>query len=160
MAAPKRRGRKSSTPGLEIVPVDQLRAIVDAIGESAIDDVEGIALQRVGLMLEAKAVELAPVDTGNLESSSTVVTRGRRGGIMAVEVRFDAPYAATVHELPEESRGPRTKKKKGNEYGLAGAKYLERPLRGFQKLLAENVGEFLQKIWGSRLRSRKGKRAR
>jgi len=75
----------------EIVPVDGLRALLDAIGETAIEGLEDQGLLRVGNMLEAKAVELAPVDKGNLESSSQVITRGRRGGIMDVEVRVNAP---------------------------------------------------------------------
>lgn len=134
---------------VEIVPVDGLRTMLDAIGRRAVDSIEEQGLVRLGNVLEAKAVELAPVDTGNLESSSIVVTLPTRGAIMGVEVRFDAPYAATVHELPEEIRGPKTRRKPGNEYGLAGPKYLERPLRGFQRELTENLGEFLQRIWGA-----------
>jgi len=142
----------------EIVPVDGLRALLDAIGETAIEGLEDQGLLRVGNMLEAKAVELAPVDKGNLESSSQVITRGRRGGIMEVEVRFNAPYAAPVHELPDEARGPKTRKKPGNEYGPAGPKYLERPLRGFQKEFTKNLGEFLQKLWTGALRKTRKRR--
>lgn len=134
---------------IEIIPVDGLRDLLDAIGQQAVDSLEEQGLLRLGNMLEAKAVELAPVLTGNLESSSQVVTLPAAGGIMKIEVRFNAPYAATVHELPEEIRGPKTRQKRGNEYGPAGPKYLERPLRGFQRELTENLGEFLQRIWGA-----------
>ena len=143
---------------IEIVPVDGLRVLLDAIGETAIEGLEEQGMLRIGNILEAKAVELAPVDTGNLESSSQVITSGRRGGIMRVEVRFNASYAATVHELPDEIRGPKTRKKPGNEFGPAGPKYLERPLRGFQKELTENLGEFLQKLWTGALKKTRKRR--
>lgn len=146
---------------IEIVPADELRVMLDAVGESALEGLEEQGLARVGNILEAKAVELAPVMTGNLESSSQVITTGgRRGGIMRTEVRFNADYAAAVHELPEEIRGPKTRQKPGNEYGPAGPKYLERPLKGFQRELTKNLGPFLMKLWGAGLRKsrRKGKR--
>lgn len=141
---------------IEFVPVSQLRDILDAIGQASIDDIEDQGLVRLGNTLEAKAVELAPVRTGNLESSTQIVT-GRRGGIMYVQLRFNAPYSAQVHELPEEARGPRTRAKPGNEYGPAGPKFLERPLRGFQQRLGKELGEFLQELWGRRSRQRRGR---
>lgn len=141
MAAPKARIE-------EILPVDQLREILDDVGSEMLDDLGDQGMKRLGNMLEAKAVELCPVLTGNLEDSSQVITRGRRGGILSVEVRFNADYAMDVHELPEERRGPKTRQKPGNEYGPAGPKYLERPLRGFQLKLARDLGAFVQKLWG------------
>jgi hypothetical protein len=51
--------------------------------------------------------------------------------------------------------------KPGNEFGLAGPKYMERALRGFMKELAEGMGEALKKYWsgkaGKRRRGGKGR---
>lgn len=146
---------------VQIVPVDRLRDLLDELEGDTLEAMEEQGMLRVVNVLEAKAVELAPVDTGNLEQS-TVVTVRRRGGTIAGLVRFGAPYAATVHELPEDARGPKTRQKTGNEFGVAGPKYLERPLRGFQQRLARDLGEFLQEIWGgfARRQKAKGKRKR
>ena len=140
MASPTAKGK------VEFVPVDQLRDMLEAIGDSALDGIEEQGMMRLMLVLETKAVQLAPVDTGNLEASTHVTVHGG-GGIVKGVLRFNAPYAARVHELPEESRGPKTRAKPGNEFGPAGPKYLERPLRGFKKELRKGLTEFLKKAW-------------
>lgn len=132
--------------GRGIVPVRGLRRMVTSYAKEPLEELAQGAFTRLVNVLEAKAVELAPVDTGDLESSSTV-TVALRGGTLKGTVAFTAPHAAAAHELPPEARGPRTQAKPGNEYGLAGRKYLERPLRGFQKLLPEEMGRALQALW-------------
>lgn len=89
-------------------------------------------------VLEAKAVEICPVDVGNLEASTSThidETRTKTVGTLA----FSTPYAARVHELPDDARGPKTQAKAGNELGPAGPKYLERALRGMQRLFPQII---------------------
>lgn len=95
---------------------------------------------------ETKAVQLAPVDTGNLEAS-TVVDVLRRARSIIGRLAFTAPYAAEVHELPDHARGPKTQQKPGNELGLAGPKYLERVLRALQATAARSIAEAIQKVF-------------
>jgi hypothetical protein len=93
-------------------------------------------------------VELAPLDTGELESSGVRTTgaspRGRR---QTVEFEFRADHAAVVHELPQHARGPGTRSKPGNEFGPAGPKYIERVLRGFK--IGEQMADALRQFWRS-----------
>ena len=138
-----------------IVPVEKLAAMLDEFGAQALDTVEEQGMLRLMNALEAKAVELTPVVTGNLEAS-TVVRIEQRGKRIRGTLRFGTPYAAGVHELPPDSRGPRTARKPGNEFGQAGPKYLERPLRGFQKLMVQDVGALLQKVWTGAARGKRG----
>lgn len=98
--------------------------------------------------LEAAAVGLAPVDTGNLESSWVQESSRTSSGPRA-EFGFGAPYAAEVHELPEYARGPRTQAKPGNEFGPAGPGYLIRAMRGVGPRLLEIIRRTLER----RLRS-------
>lgn len=131
---------------MEFVPADELRDMLEAIGDGVLDSVEEQGMVRLLNVLEAKAVELTPVRTGNLESSTHLTVRSSNGIVLGV-LRFRAPYAALVHELPEDARGPQTQMKPGNEYGLAGPKYLERPLRGFQREMGKGLAAFLAKVW-------------
>ena len=80
-------------------------------------------------LLEARSVELAPVRTGNLEQSwAEQVKRSSRSVVGTFG--FGAPYAAEVHELPPDARGPRTRRKPSGKYGEAGPRYLLRAMRG------------------------------
>jgi len=93
-----------------------------------------------------KMVEIAPLDTGELEASGRITARvSPRGRRAAAEFRFDTPYASIVHEMPMSSRGPGTRGKAGNEFGPAGPKYIERVLRGFK--LGPIVGRALRDFW-------------
>lgn len=138
------------------MPVDQLVALLDEFGDQAVESVEGQGFMRLLNFLEAKAVELAPVKHGTLEGSTT--TRVYRAGSKLVGLlTFNTPYASRVHELPMSARGERTKAKPGNEYGPAGPKYLERPLRGLTRLMAKDIGEALRQAWGQKAgRRRRG----
>lgn len=129
-----------------IIDVVRLEGILEEFGDAALEEFEDQGMLRLMNVLEAKSVELTPVQTGNLESSS-VVRVNKSGSRIIGTLTFGAPYAATVHELPPERRGPRTREKAGNEFGPAGSKYVERPLRGFQVRLTRDAGEFLQSIW-------------
>lgn len=122
-----------------------LRVFGDTDGEQTKKTAEA-GMLRLGNILEARAVELAPVDTGELESSSNVRVQVR-GNVIGVEVTFNAPHSAAAHELDEEQRGPRTLRKPGNNFGQPGPKYLERPLVGFRKILTKDIAKALQTLW-------------
>lgn len=123
-----------------ILDIRELRALVDDFGDGVTGRL-GTTMDRALLELEALAVELAPVDRGTLEAStSTQVTHATDDRVVG-ELVFATPYAARVHELPPESRGPLTQAKPGNMLGKAGPKYLERPLRHFVKRLPEIFAE-------------------
>ena len=138
-----------------IVDVAGLVRILDDFGQEALDTVEEQGMQRLMVTLEARAVELTPTLTGNLEGSTSVRVE-QSGNRIKGTLRFGAPYASVVHELPPESRGPFTRNKPGNEFGAAGPKYLERPLRGFQRLMTDDLGKLLQDTWGKAARGRRG----
>lgn len=130
----------------------QLRRMLRDFGERVIDDdVRGI-MDEVGDFAEAKMVEITPEDTGFLAGSS-VVAVSEAGAVTRAEITFNASYAAQVHELPAEARGPRTRAKRGNEYGEAGPKFVERVLRAFP--LDRLVGEGLIRVWARRARGRR-----
>lgn len=130
-----------------IVRVDGLLEALNEFGDASLRDVRTRGFRRLMDVVEAKAVELTPVDTGNLEASTSVEVN-QRGKKLVGSIRFGAPYAATVHEFPPNKRGPRTREKPGNEYGPAGPKYLERVIRGFQERLSRDMGEALREAWG------------
>lgn len=127
------------------LPEKALREMLRRYGDDVLvqinDSFEGAADTAL-----TKMVELAPLDTGELEASgritAKVTPRGRRA---TAEFRFETPYAAIVHEMPMSSRGPGTRSKPGNEFGPAGPKYIERVLRGFK--LGPIVGRALRDIW-------------
>lgn len=128
-----------------IIPVDQLERMLQEFGDDALDTMEGQAMLQLTNDLEAKAVELAPNLIGELEASTTVRVEQRGKRIIGV-LTFGAPHASRAHERPDEERGPRTKAKPGNEFGQAGPKYLERPLRGFQESMTKDLGKALQDV--------------
>jgi hypothetical protein len=135
----------------DIVPADKLLRILNEFGTGTVRAMR-TGFGRVMDEFEKDAVEVTPVKSGNLESSTVVRTR-RRGSVLDGELKFSAPYAAQVHELPENARGPRTRAKPGNAFGVAGPKWLERTLRGWSAgKFAEQVGELLQKEWARRAR--------
>ncbi len=122
--------------------------MLDAFGTEVLETFPEQGMLRLGNALEARAVELTPIKTGELESSSTVRVF-ETGNRIKVEVKFNAPHAAAAHELPEHSRGERTRRKPGNNFGPAGGKYLERPLKGFQKLMGADLAKGLAAIWSA-----------
>lgn len=125
---------------------DELDGWLETLEEVTLDALDDDVLPDLLDEFEALSVELAPVETGNLEAS-TVTQFFRQGNSMIGLLSFVAPYAAAVHELPETARGPRTERKPGNEFGQAGPKYVERPLRGMQKRFPDTIGEKLLKVW-------------
>jgi hypothetical protein len=143
-------------PGLRI-NTDPMRAIIEQYGEGAVDDLEVQGMLRLGNTLEARAVELAPFDTGELESSTNLKI-DRRGTRIRALLTFDAPHAADAHEW-KGGRGERTTRKPGNQFGPAGPKYLERPLRGFQLLMGRDLARSLNTIWNTK-RAGKSRRRR
>jgi hypothetical protein len=126
-----------------VLDVKALRAIADDYGDAATSAL-GPAMTRALNILEAQAVEICPADIGNLEASTVTEVRFK-GKRVTGELAFVTPYAAKVHELPSDARGPKTQAKPGNEFGPAGPKYLERPLRGMQKNFPEVIAEELKK---------------
>lgn len=123
-------------------------ALQKRVGQAAADPSK--ALTAGAHLLETRAVELAPVQTGNLEASA-VVQVSRRGESKAVaEVGFGAPYAADVHELPPHARGPRTRRKPAGKYGEAGPRYLLRAVRGVtgDGSLGRAIAEAYKRLFG------------
>lgn len=143
--------------GKPVVPVDQLVELLDEFGDGFLDTEAGAAFGRLMNVLEAKAVEVTPEVSGNL-ASSTVVRVERRGDMFVGSLRFATEYASWVHELMFAGQGPESVAKPGNEFGKAGPKFLERPLRGFTKELTEDMTEALRKYWGGKARG--GRRGR
>jgi hypothetical protein len=121
-----------------------LARILEEFGDAVLDTSEGQAVQRVLGDFEREAVELAPVDTGNLGgATNTSVTK--RGDAIVGTLVFATPYAAYVHELPESSRGEKTLRKPGNALGPAGPKYVERPLVRLRRDFASRVAAELER---------------
>jgi hypothetical protein len=127
-----------------VLPVHKMRELVEDFGDGALDRAGQGMIRLLGI-LEAKAVELAPADTGNLEASTSVRILENSKDRVRGELAFSTPYAARIHEMPEGSRGPKTQAKTGNEYGVAGPKYLERPLRGMQKEMPEAIAKIMRR---------------
>jgi hypothetical protein len=97
--------------------------------------------------LERKAKELCPVDEGQL--IDTLVSEVRSYPTL-IEGRVSAnmPYAVIMHEamkpaIPAVGKqfqpGDTTRAKPGNEFGPAGGKYLERPLKGKFKQYFQHI---------------------
>jgi hypothetical protein len=127
------------------LPEKELRQIVKRYGPDALQPVGETFAEGADEAL-GKMIQIAPVDTGALESSGSVRTNtspGRR--VSRADFRFDTPYAGIVHEMPEYARGPGTRAKGGNEFGPAGPKYIERVLRGFK--IGPRIAEALRAYW-------------
>jgi hypothetical protein len=107
------------------------------------------ALERACDVIEAKSVPMSPILTGNLASS---FVREIRDG--EAEFGFSAPYAAEVHEMPEDRRGARTREAPGNEYGQAGPRWLLRAIIGMTAdgLLVQEIGQALEQSLREELR--------
>lgn len=128
-----------------ILDVVRLRRLARDFGADTLDR-RSQAMIRALNIFEAIAVEIAPVDLGNLEAATTVRILANRPGFVSGELVFSTPYAARVHELDADSRGPRTKAKPGNEFGPAGPKYVERALRGMAGgIFLQTIAEELRK---------------
>lgn len=128
-----------------ILDVRRLAQITRDFGKATLDARAQAMLRALG-EFEAISVELAPVDLGNLEAATVVRILGQSKTRIAGELAFSTPYAARVHELDADSRGPRTRAKPGNEFGPAGPKYLERGLRAmaagrFLEIISEELRE-------------------
>ncbi len=139
-----------------ILDTRKLVAMLDEFGAQALETVQEQGMARLMNALEAKAVELTPTLTGNLEGSTTVRVEERGSRIIGT-LQFGTPYASIVHELSPDARGPFTRDKPGNEFGPAGPKYLERPLRGFQRRMSDDLGKLLQDVWGGAARKVRGR---
>lgn len=129
--------------------------MLEKFGEAALREAPVEAMEAALLVLEAKAVELAPVDEGNLEAATATATTVRPPQVVG-ELAFSTPYAAAQHEGIDHRTGdafqpgPKTQAKPGNEFGPAGEKYLERALRGVAKqLFSDQVVTSLRKFWRS-----------
>lgn len=125
-----------------------LRRMVKRFGTESAREVIQEGMPEIQDLYLEKMVQLAPVDTGELESSGQTLPirnskRGARGG-----VEFTAEHAAIVHELPRDARGPKTRDKAGNEFGPAGPKYMERVLRGLK--MAQILAQKLREAWAAR----------
>lgn len=137
---------------MAILDVVGLRKIVRRMSAPARAAALEQAMQRVMGILEAKAVQLAPVDTGNLEGSTSVQITAREGKVRGT-LAFSTPYAAAQHEGidprtgSQYTPGPYTSRKPGNEFGPPGAKYIERPLRGASQFLPPEVAAAIQDAW-------------
>ncbi len=127
------------------LPEKALRKMLERFG----DDVLPVIHQKAkdaGVDAMQKMVELAPFKEGELESSAIrEVVSTPRGRRTTTTFKFLTPYAGIVHEMGQDSRGPGTVSKAGNEFGQAGPKYIERVLRGFK--LGEKMGVALRDFW-------------
>jgi len=85
-------------------------------------------LMAAGLVLQAEAMRITPVDTSHLIGSCYTNPVVDKGDKLSVEVGYWADYAAYVHEMPESTNWQKPK---------AENKFLERAMmRNEQKLLA------------------------
>ena len=136
-----------------LLNVADLRKMLRKLGPDALERAAKPALERVLAIVEAKAVELSPVDTGNLDASTVVTVESATPGRVAGTVAFSTPYALTQHEGIDPRTGQalmpgkRTQAKPGNEFGAAGPKFLERVLRGAHQFLPEAVVSLLRDAW-------------
>lgn len=151
--------KRRRKPGAGVIAIDQLVDMLDEFGDGFLGSEAGQAFGRLMNVLEAKSVEICPEDEGNL-AGSTVVRVEDKGDSFKGTLRYGAEYATAAHERPDDVRGPKTVAKAGNEFGPAGPKYLERALRGFTKVLAEDMGAALQKYWGGQAKRGRGRRRR
>lgn len=78
--------------GLREVQVNLNKAIAQIVGGTK------AGLLEAGFLIQRRAVELAPIDTGNLRGSS-YTEPGEIGGNPVVEVGFQAEYSVFVHEI-------------------------------------------------------------
>lgn len=93
---------------------------------SKMDKVNHDALQKAAIDLLGKAIDLAPVDKGDLRGSGTV----KPDGDNAVDIGFTEPYAVYQHEHTE------FKHPKGGQ-----AKYLEQPFRQNTPKYIDDIAE-------------------
>lgn len=95
------------------------------------------AITEVGLDLKGKAIERAPVDTGDLRGSCFVTNEGSNGQIYKAKVGFSEPYAMEQHENMQ-YRHPRG----------GGPKYLENPLKENTEKYIDYVKEAVRRVIG------------
>lgn len=126
-------------------PWEALEAtLVNLGGRAALEQLSQV-IKRAGSVYEAEAVALAPHEHGYLENTSTVRTRQTGSGVQTV-IAFTAIYAARQHELHDVQWGERTLAKPATRFGVPGAKYLERVLRGmdFEGLVGKSFRDILR----------------
>lgn len=107
-----------------------------------------------GLNLEMHAKNLTALDEGTLTSSGSTTRPELKRGAWEVAVGFNASYAAEVHETMEPAigatkrRGEGTKAKAtatSSRFGVAGGKYLERPLLGMRRAYTKAIAKAVKK---------------
>lgn len=125
-------------------PWKQFETMLKEIGGEATTRQLVRSMKKAGDAYEAEMVALAPHKHGYLENSSTVRTQ-RSGNSIRTEIAFGTNYAAQVHELPADRRGPQTRRKPATKFGEAGPKFVERVLRGmdFEAIIGKAYREVL-----------------
>lgn len=93
-------------------------------------------LEEGGEEILGEAVQLAPVDTGNLRGSKYHEPVKKKKGQLVKELGFNADYAFHVHENLTAYHEPPT-----------GAKFLERPLLKYSETLKKKLAERIYKKW-------------
>ena len=115
---------------------------LDAAGRGMNDNV---------LDLQKLAMQLVPVHKRGLIGTAYSRVTFPSGEVEG-QVGFNKPYAVKVHEDMEpapgatQRRGPLTRAKPGNEFGEAGGKYLQRPLRGKSKVYMRHLADKIKKV--------------
>jgi hypothetical protein len=106
-----------------------------------------------GKNLEGHAKNLAPKDKGELTDSIVSQKPKLEGSAWVVAVGANKPYAAKMHELLEPAigaiyqRGPGTRAKStatASRFGVAGGKYLERPLIGMKRTYTKRIADAIK----------------
>lgn len=98
-----------------------------------------LGVARAGEELLKEAVGRAPMDENTQRNSAAVsMPLAARGGDPQVDVSFDTPYAARLHEHPEYNF---SRKSNANAQG----KYLENAAMENRDLLGEIIAEQIQK---------------
>lgn len=130
-----------------LIDLGPLEVMLEEFGDAALQTIEGQTMQRALSLLEKKSAELAPLEKGTLQATTTTAVLGGRGKVVGT-LAFTSIYAHRQHELPQTAEwGPGTQAKPGNEFGPAGWKFLERPLRGFVRYLPAEIVKGLQAAW-------------
>lgn len=120
----------ANVKGLDEV-IRNLNQFVDATDTNARK-----SFQVGGAFLKGKAVQLAPVDEGDLRSSAFYSTDQTRHGAR-LRVGFTAKYAEWVHEAPMKMKGQKrtSGSKKGNYWDGGENKFLQKAvLRNIRQL--------------------------
>lgn len=93
-----------------------------------------VGLQAAGEFILGESIKITPLDEGDLQRSGNV----SNNGIDTVNISFNTPYAARLHENPQFRF----------QNGRRG-KYLETPLQQKQKAAYEVMASEIRKVAGS-----------